>query len=144
MILDIAIIIFVLLEFSNIVILYFKPGCKYGNGMDHFSGWDDSKKDEGSYLFSTYLVRWIANCKAIFIFLLILIMIYGSDLIKVWGVIITVFTIGLYYLTLYPVIRKLDKIGKIKPKGYSKTLTITISGFIAMFSLAIILHLLIE
>ena len=49
-----------------------------------------------------------------------LIMIYGSDLIKVWGVIITVFTIGLYYLTLYPVIRKLDKIGKIKRKDILK------------------------
>lgn len=71
-------------------------------------------------------------------------MICGTDLIKLWGVIITVFTIGLYYITLYPVIRKLDKIDKIRPKGYSKTLTITISSFIAMFSLAVILHLLFE
>lgn len=44
MILDIAIIIFVLLEFSNIVILYFKPDCKYGNGMDHFQGGVIQKK----------------------------------------------------------------------------------------------------
>ena len=71
-------------------------------------------------------------------------MICGTDLIKLWGVIITVFTIGLYYITLYPVIRKLDKIDKIRPKGYSKTLTITISSFIAMFSLAVIFHLLFE
>lgn len=144
MILDIAIIIFVLVEFSNIIILYFKPDFKYGNGMAHFTGWADLKKDEGSFLFTTYLVRWIANCKAIFLLLLIIILIFGSDPLKLWGVIITAITIGLYYITLYPVIRRLDQMDKIKPNGYSKTLTITISGFIAMFSLAVILHLLFE
>lgn len=39
------------------------------------------------------------------------------------------------------IIKKLDSLNKISPKGYSKTLGLMISGFLLMFSTALILYL---
>lgn len=44
MILDIAIIIFCIMEFGNVMILYFLPDSKLGNGVAVFESWTDVKK----------------------------------------------------------------------------------------------------
>lgn len=51
-----------------------------------------------------------------------------------------ILSISTYFWKLHPIIKKLDKNGKITPKGYSKVLGYMIGGFLCMFSLALILH----
>ena len=46
MILDIAIIIFYIMELGNVLILYFKPDSKLGNGVAVFDAWKDVKEDK--------------------------------------------------------------------------------------------------
>lgn len=46
MILDIAIIIFCIMELGNVLILYFKPDSKLGNGVAVFDAWRDVKEDK--------------------------------------------------------------------------------------------------
>lgn len=63
MILKAAILIFVVMELSNILILYFKPNFKYGNSMNTFKQWYTAQNQESDRLFVQYLVNWVANCK---------------------------------------------------------------------------------
>ncbi|MEM5947492.1 hypothetical protein WKV44_02940 [Spirochaetia bacterium 38H-sp] len=142
MILDIAIYFFVAMELANTIILYLKPEFKYGNSMRAFCAWEDSKKEEKTKLFAKYLVNWVANCKLIFIALLIVVANTGSEQTKIYTIIVTIFSIAVYFITLHPIIRKLDRMGEIRPKGYSVTLAITIAAFIVVFSLALVLHIL--
>ncbi len=139
--LQIAIGAFVLMELSNVLIMYFKPDFKYGNSMRTFKGWEESKEDEKSHLFVKYMVNWVANCKLIFILLLIVVLIVNNETVMMWAVVTTIISIGIYFFSLYPIIRKLDKMEKIEPKGYSKTLSYMIFGFMAMFLVALAVYL---
>lgn len=65
-VLDIAIIVFIFMELSNVIIMYFKPDFKYGNSMTVFRNWWDSRKDDNMRSFVNYLVNRVANCKLIF------------------------------------------------------------------------------
>lgn len=49
-----------------------------------------------------------------------------------------ILSIATYFWKLHPIIKKLDKMGKISPKGYSKTLGRMIAGFLVMFSISLI------
>lgn len=142
-ILDIIIIAFCLMELSNVFILYFKPKFKYGNGIAVFDSYEDSEKDESMHLFVKYLKNWVANVKLIFIVLLFVIVFKGSDELKVYATIVLILSIFVYYISLHPLIKKLDQMGKISPKGYSKTLFLMITGFICMFTLGLIAYFLI-
>lgn len=137
MFLDGAIIIFILLELTNVLVMYFKPGFPYGNSMAAFQPWKSHLKDEKLELFHRYMIRWVANCKVIFILLLGVILITGSPEMKFYGVGATVLSIGLYFVTLHPLISRLDALGEISPRGYSRTLGWMIGGFMAMFTLAL-------
>lgn len=138
-ILSIAIILFIILETSNVIIMYFKPDSKMGNGVAVFDGWEESKKDKELHEFIKYLVYWVAGTKLIFIVLLIVVLITGTETTKLLSVIALILSIASYYWKLSPIIRWLDERGKITPKGYSKTLDRMILGFIIVFisSLAI-------
>lgn len=138
-ILSIAIILFIILETSNVIIMYFKPDSKMGNGVAVFDGWEESKKDKELHEFIKYLVYWVAGTKLIFIVLLIVVLITGTETTKLLSVIALILSIASYYWKLSPIIRWLDEKGKITPKGYSKTLDRMILGFIIVFisSLAI-------
>lgn len=144
MILDVAILIFIVLELSNVIIMYFKPDFKYGNSMSVFNEWSLSKNEEKRYLFNKYMINWVANCKLIFILLLFVIMILGSVELKEISVAATVLSIGIYFITLSPIIKVLDHLNMIKHKGYSRKLNIMISGFMIMFVVALILHFIFE
>ncbi|MEG1847600.1 MAG: hypothetical protein RRX92_03545 [Lachnospiraceae bacterium] len=140
MILNIAIIIFVLLETGNVLILYFAPDSKLGNGVAVFNPWFKAKEDEAAELFAKYMANWVAGVKLIFIVLLLVILFVGNDITKLFAVFAMILSIATYYFRLNPIIKKLDDMGEITPKGYSKTLFMMITGFMLMFSTAAVIY----
>lgn len=143
-ILSIAIIIFCIMELGNVFILYFMPDSKLGNGVAVFDTWRDAKTDKAMDLFAHYMAYWIAGVKLIFIFLLMVVVITGSETTKLWAVAAMILSIATYFWKLHPIIRELDAMGKISPKGYSKVLGLMIGGFLIMFSVAVILHFMVS
>lgn len=140
-ILSISIIFFCIMEFSNVLILYFKPSSKLGNGVAVFNTFKSVEKDEELNLFTHYMVYWVAGVKLIFIFLLVVILLTGTELTKMYAVIAMIISIATYFFKLHPIIKKLDNMNKITPKGYSKTLGLMISTFLIVFSIALIIYL---
>ncbi|MFI3230668.1 MAG: hypothetical protein R3Y29_03835 [bacterium] len=138
--LEISIIIFILMESMNVFILYFYPHLKIGNGIGVFDEWFKSQEDENTKLFVRYLVNWVAGVKLIFIVLLLVILLYGNELTKLFGVCAMILSILTYYWRLHPIIKKLDSLGQVTPKNYSKALFGMITGFISMFITAIIIY----
>lgn len=142
-ILSIAILIFIIMESANVAILYFFPGSRLGNGVGVFNAFHNSESEELK-LFSSYLVNWVAGVKLIFIFLLAVILAMGTEQVKVWAVVAMILSIATYFWRLHPTIRKLDAMGCITPKGYSKALGWMIAGFLILFALALLVHILTE
>ena len=140
LVLDIAIIAFVVLESANVLILYFAPNSRLGNGVAVFNGWFKSKEDESSELFARYMANWVAGTKLIFIVLLLVILFTAGETTKLFAVLAMILSIGTYYFRLNTIIKKLDAMGEITPKGYSKTLFMMITGFMLMFSFAVVLY----
>jgi len=140
-ILNSAIILFVILEIINVMILYFSPDSKIGNGAAVFNPWFGAKDEQANTLFARYLVNWVAGSKLIFIGLLLVILFTAGETTKLVTVMAMPFFIGTYYFKLHPIIKKLDDLGEITPKGYSKTLFILITGFMVLFTLAAIVHI---
>lgn len=139
-VLDIAISIFIVLETANVMILYFAPDSRIGNGVAVFNPWFEAKKHTSSRLFVEYMKNWVAGTKLIFIVLLIAILFTGNEQIKTVAVVAMIFSIATYYFMLHPIIKKLDDINEITPVGYSKKLFIMITFFIVIFSAALIVN----
>ncbi len=140
--LDIAIVIFIVMELANVVILYFVPDSRLGNGVAVFNPWFSLKKNESTELFAKYMANWVAGSKLVFISLLIVIFITGDEATKLHSVLIMIFSISTYYIKLNPIIKKLDEKDELTPKGYSKVLPLLIGGILLLFTLSIILFLL--
>lgn len=140
-ILSVVMIVFCIMESANVVILYFWPNSRLGNGVAVFDAWEESKKDEEMSLFAHYMTYWVAGTKLIFIILLVVVLLTGTELTKVWAVVAMILSIATYFWKLHPIIKKLDAMGKITPKNYSKVLGWMIGGFLMMFSLALGIHL---
>ncbi|MBI9106827.1 MAG: hypothetical protein JEZ04_08775 [Spirochaetales bacterium] len=140
-ILSIVIIMFCVLETSNILMLYFTPGTRRGNGMGVFNAYEKSKADPDIHALVRYLINWVAGTKLIFIALLIVILFTGSPATKIFSVVALILSILTFFWRLYPAIKGQDKEGHITPAGYSKTLGIMIAGFVVIFSIALILSL---
>ncbi len=138
--LNIAMAIFVLLEISNVVMLYLKPETRRGNGMGVFKALEASRENPAVHALVRYLINWVAGTKLIFIVLLIGILIAGDATIKVFSMIALIFSISTFFSRLYPLIREQDESGAIEPKGYSRTLWTMIVGFIIIFIVALILY----
>ena len=128
------------MESMNVAILYFWPGSQIGNGVGVFDAFHHSESEEQK-LFTSYLVNWVAGVKLIFIFLLAVILLVGTETLRMWGVVAMILSIATYFWRLHPTIKKLDAMGCITPKGYSKALGWMISGFMGMFTLALIVHI---
>ena len=105
-----------------------------------FHSQEPKENRESDQLFVQYLVNWVANCKLIFLALLVVVVLFGNEIITVCAVIATIVSIGIYFVSLHPIIKKLDEMGEIQPKGYSKTLALTIGAFMVMFSVALVLY----
>lgn len=140
MILDVVIVLFVFLELGNVMILYFSPNSKQGNGVAVFNPWFKSKHNETEKLFVKYLVNWVAGSKLIFIGLLLVVLFTASETTKLWAVMVMSVAIATYYFRLHPYIKQLDVLGEITPKGYSKKLLIMITSFIVLFVLASVIQ----
>lgn len=140
-VLDNVISIFIVMESINVLILYFAPDSKIGNGIGVFNFWFQAKEDEKSQLFTQYMVNWVGGTKLIFIALLLVILNGEDEKIKLYTVIVMILSILTYFWRLHPIIKKLDYMGEITPKGYSKALFFMIAGFIVMFSGALVFYL---
>lgn len=116
-ILDIAILIFVVMELSNVLVMYFKPDFKYANSMAVFKQWAESQQDEKQRLFVKYLVNRVADCKLIFIALLLVVVFFANEQVKIFAVVAMIVSIAMYFVSLHSIIRKLDKQGQITPQG---------------------------
>lgn len=64
----------------------------------------------------------------------------GTQTTKVCAVVVMIFSITTYFWKLHPIIKQLDDLDKITPKNYSKTLGRMITGFLIMFSLALMIY----
>ena len=143
-ILNVAITVFVIMETANILILYFAADSKLGNGVAVFNPWFKAKEYKSSELFARYMTNWVAGTKLIFIVLLLVILFVGNETTKLFGLFAMILSIATYYFRLHPIIKKLDTMGEITPKGYSKALFYMITGFMLMFSIAVIIYFFIK
>ena len=132
----IAIIAFIILETGNIMMMYFLPDSKMGNGVGVFKAWEKSKTDPEIHNFTKYMVNWVAGTKVIFILLLIVFLVWGDDkTLPFVGVAMTL-SIATFFFRLFPIMKDMDQKGQVDPKGYSKTLRWMILGMILVFSAA--------
>jgi hypothetical protein len=129
----IVIIAFMVLEFSNVLALYFKPDLKYANAVGMFNAFEKIKENPETRDFVKYLINWVAGTKLIFLALLVVILILGNDETLLYSLIALIASILTFYIGLLPLIRKMDKRGEITPKNYSIVLVIMISIFIFAF-----------
>lgn len=138
--LSVVTIIFLVLEFSNVVTLYFVPGFKYSNAMGVFNAWEKSKNDPEIHRLVKYLVYWVAGTKLIFIALLIVILLTGDVTTQWFASLAMVLSIASFFWKLFPLIRTMDKDDQISPKNFSIILGIMISVFMLMFVVALIFN----
>ena len=129
----IVIVLFILLELSNVFALYFAPGSKYANAVGVFTAWEKSKQDPDIHNFVRYLVYWVAGVKLIFLLLLAAIFLHSDLDIQSMSFIAMAVGTAAFFWRLFPLIRKMDKNRQIEPKNYSIVLGVMIFTFIAAF-----------
>ena len=134
-------IAFLIMEASNVIMLYFFPGSKYANGVGVFKAWEKSKQNPELHDFVKYLVNWVAGTKLIVILLLIVILMSAREQTLIFTAAVMVVAIGSFFWRLYPLIRKMDRDDQIEPKNYSAVLGRMILLFIASFLVAIVITL---
>jgi hypothetical protein len=127
---------FVLLELSNVLMLYFAPGSKNANAVGVFSAWEKSKQDPDIHDFVRYLVYWVAGTKLIFILLLMAIILFSDAATQRISVLALIVAILSFYWRLFPLIRKMDQSGQIEPKNYSIVLGVMIFVFVMTLLIA--------
>lgn len=131
--LQIGITVFIFIEFLNICILYFQPLSKKGNGVGIFEDYVNLSENDDYKDFVGYLINWVAGAKLIFIFIGIVVVVFGNYNTQLFTVLALILSILSFYWKLYPTIKNLDKKGKINPRGYYKTLNYMILTFILGF-----------
>jgi len=133
MIIKIVLLIFILLEFSNVVALYFFPGSKMANGVGVFSAWEKSKQYPEIHDFVRYLVYWVAGAKLIFLLLLGLIALFADLNFQRLSLLALGFATVTFFWRLFPLVRKMDRAGQIQPPRYSLVLGGMILGLVVLF-----------
>ncbi len=136
MVIKAVIFIFILLESSNVLALYFAPGSKYANAVGVFTAWEKSKQYPEIHDFIRYLVCWVAGAKLIFLFLLATIIIFADLNSQRMSLLALAIATMSFFWRLFPIIRKMDRDGQIEPKNYSVVLGIMIFVFIVVFLVA--------
>ncbi len=140
-ILQIGISIFVFIEFLNVMMLYFMPESKMGNGVGVFNAYFDSQEDEKTFRFIEYLVNWVAGAKLIFIMIGIVVVVFGNYHTQLFTCLALILSILSFYYRLFPQIKTMDKLGEISPKGYYRTLNYMIVAFVVGFIVVFIISL---
>lgn len=139
MIVKIVILVFIILELSNVLALYFAPGSKRANAVGVFSAWEKSKQYPEIHDFIKYLVNWVAGTKLIFLLLLGVIVVYGNLEIQKLSLFALCLATLSFFWRLFPLIRMMDREDQIRPKNYSIVLGVMIFIFIVFFGLAALL-----
>jgi hypothetical protein len=140
-ILQIGISVFVFIEFLNIIMLYFMPESKIGNGVGVFNDYLDVKENSEVSDFVGYLINWVAGAKLIFIMIGIVVVVFGNYNTQLFTVVALILSILSFYWRLFPTIKKLDKAGKISPSGYYKTLNYMILSFVIGFIIVLVVSI---
>lgn len=136
MLVKIVILGFMALEFSNVVFLYFAPGSKLGNAVGVFSAWEQSKKDPAVHDFVKYLVNWVAGVKLIFLLLLGVIVFFGNLNLQQLSLVALGLATLTFFWRLFPLIRKMDRQGQVKPRNYSLILAGMILALVVFFAVS--------
>ncbi len=102
----IVILAFMVLEFSNVVALYFAPGSQHANAVGVFFAWEKSKPDPKVHDFVKYLDYWVAGAKFIFLLLLGVIFLIRNDEIKRMGLVAGCIATLSFYWRLFPLMKK--------------------------------------
>jgi len=134
MFVKIVIVAFMLLEFMNVLALYFAPGSKYANAVGVFTAWERSKRDPELHAFVRYLVNWVAGVKLIFLALLGLIVLFGDADLQRLSLLVLALTTATFYWRLFPLVRKMVRRGEVEPGNYATVLGVMILAFIAAFA----------
>ena len=129
----VAIAIFMLLELSSVLMLYFNKDSTRANGIGTFKAWEKAKSDPEIHDFVKYLINWVAGTKIFFLSLLTVIVVFGPPELHPWVLLAMIFSIATFYVGLLPLARKMDSEDMLFPKGYSKTLAGMITIFILVF-----------
>jgi len=140
-ILQIGIIVFIFIEFLNIMLLYFQPSSRMGNAVGVFNAYEESKNYPKIHIFIGYLINWVAGAKLIFIMVGIVVVLFGNYNTQLFTVIALIVSILSFYWRLFPTIKKLDIDGEITPKGYYKTLNYMILSFIIGFIIVLVISI---
>ncbi|MCK5130286.1 MAG: hypothetical protein KAQ68_10555 [Clostridiales bacterium] len=140
-ILQIAILIFTIIECGNIMMLYFNPGTRMANGIGVFNAWEQSKETPKVHDLIKYMINWVAGAKLIFIMIAIVVIIFGNHLTQLFTLVALILSILSFYWRLFPMIKKMDKDGEITPKDYSKTLFLMITAFVVGFTVVLVVAL---
>ena len=138
-ILKIVAIGFLILEISNVIVLYFFPGSKNANGVGVFKAWEKSKLDPEIHHFVRYLVNWVAGAKLIFILLLLVLLTTADERQLIWMGVALAVSIASFFWRLFPLIRQMDRANEIEPANYSLILGWMIFAFIFVFLSAIVI-----
>lgn len=136
-ILSAAILAFVVIETLNIGMLYFRPGSRLGNGLGVFNAYGKADADPATRELVRYLVNWVAGTKLIFVALLVVILVTGSQTTRAYAVVALILSILAFFWRMFPAIAWLDRGDQITPKGYSRTLGIMIACFVGGFAAAL-------
>lgn len=133
--------IFLVLEALNVATLYFAPGSDKGNALGVFTAWERSQADQALAPFVRYLVFWVAGSKVIFIALWLVILVVGDPSVQFWASVVMVPAIATFYWRMFPIARRLDRAGSMRPSGYATILGWMIAAFIGAFVVAIVVSL---
>lgn len=128
-VLTIIVVIFLVLEISNVLALYFATGSDKFNALGVFKAWEASKAHPELHALIRYLAYWVAGTKLIFIFLMVVILWLGDARLQVFAVGALIASIASFWWRLFPLIRSIDADGGLQPAGYAKTLGLMILGF---------------
>ena len=134
--LTLVLVVFGVLEVTNVAVLYGAPGSRKANGVGVFAAWEKSKEDPEVHLLVRYLVYWVAGVKVIFLALLAVIVVTGSERTTIAAGGVLAVSVAVFFWRLFPLARRADQSGEMLPAGYSLTLGIMIAVMVAALTLA--------
>jgi hypothetical protein len=130
-----AFVVFGLFEVMNVAVLYALPGSRKANGIGVFTAWEKSKADPDVHLLVRYLVYWVAGVKVISLALLAVIAFTGTEQTQVAAGWALAASIAVFFWRLFPLARRADSSGQMRPPGYSWILGGMIAVMVVAFAL---------
>lgn len=127
-------VLFGALEVMNVAVLYGAPGSRKANGVGVFTAWEKSKADPEVHLLVRYLVYWVAGVKVIFLALLAVIVLTGTERTMSAAGAALAASVAVFFWRLFPLARRADAEGAMRPAGYSRTLGVMIAVMVVVLA----------